>query len=237
MLKYVTTAAALKVFSASPVTRRLYRTLGNSIGNRRRRIGAMPNYYVERVKRMMRLIRQHELIRDGDRVFELGTGWLHWEALTLRLFFDIEAVLYDVWDNRQLGGLKNYVRQLGPHLGQVDGLTQVQQRRAQALIDEIGQLESFEALYKRLGFEYVVERSGSLARFRDSSFQLVVSGGVLEHVRKEAVPKLLGETRRVLKPGGWASHSIDTSDHLSHYDSTESKKRYLSVSEASWSYL
>ena len=32
--------------------------------------------------------------------------------MTLRLFYDIKAVLFDVWDNRQLGGLKNYIRQL-----------------------------------------------------------------------------------------------------------------------------
>jgi SAM-dependent methyltransferase len=237
MLKYVTTAAALRVFSAGPVMRGLYRKLGNGVGNRRRQNGVMPSYYLERVRRMVRLLGQHRFVKDGDRIFELGTGWLHWEALTLRLLFDIEAVLYDVWDNRQLGGLKNYVGQLGPLLTQVEGLTPAQISRAQRLIGEITKVESFEELYSRLGFEYVVEESGSLSRFRDGSVQLVVSGGVLEHVRSEALPTLIAETRRILNPGGFAIHSIDTSDHLSHYDGAESKKRYLSVSEASWRHL
>jgi len=194
----------------------------------------MPDYYPERVKRMLRLQRQHNIVSNGDRILELGTGWLHWEALTLRLFYDIKAVLFDVWDNRQLGGLKNYVRQLGSKLNDGFELSAAELSRARSIIDEILKVESFDQLYELLGFEYVIESSGSLCQFSDNSFQLVVSGGVLEHVKREALPLLIGETRRILKPGGWAVHSIDTADHLEHYDRTVSPKMYLSFSEETW---
>jgi len=186
---------------------------------------------------MLRLQRQHGIVKDGDRIMELGTGWLHWEALTLRLFYDIKAVLFDVWDNRQLGGLKNYVRQLGPMLNDGFDLSAPELKRAQSLIEAILKVESFDELYKLLDFEYVVQSSGSLAEFQPETFQLVVSGGVLEHVSRAALPTLLGETRRVLKPGGWAVHSIDTADHLEHYDRTVSPKMYLSFSERTWQLL
>src|SRR5438309_11896879 len=122
MVKYITTAIALRCFSSGPLMRRVYRRLGNTVGNKRRSSGAMPYYYVERVKRMLRLQKQHNIVREGDRIIELGTGWMHWEAITLRLFYDIEAVVFDVWDNRQLGALKNYVRQLGAMLNEDFGL-------------------------------------------------------------------------------------------------------------------
>src|SRR5438477_1702117 len=136
MVKYITTAVALKCFSSSPWMRSFYRNLGNSVGNKRRSSGVMPDYYPERVKRMLRLQRQNNIVRNGDRILELGTGWLHWEALTLRLFYDVEAVLFDVWDNRQLGGLKNYVRQLGAMLNNGFELSTVELNRAQPLIEE-----------------------------------------------------------------------------------------------------
>jgi SAM-dependent methyltransferase len=234
MVKYVTTAVALRGFSCSPLTRRLYRSLGNRVGNRRRSSGPMPRYYPERVKRMLRLQRQHKIVRDGDRIIELGTGWLHWEALTLRLFCDIEAVLFDVWDNRQLGGLKNYLRQLRPMLTGGFELSAEELKHAQSLIDAILKVNSFAELYNLLGFQYVIENSGSLRKFESNSFQLVVSGGVLEHVKRQALPTLIGETRKVLKPGGWAVHSIDTADHLEHYDRKVSPKMYLSFSEETW---
>jgi hypothetical protein len=146
----------------------------------------MPGYYADRLRRMLRLQKQHRIVNDGDRIMELGTGWLHWEALTLRLFYDVKAVLFDVWDNRQLGGLKNYLRQLRPLLVNSFGVTAAELRRAQSIIDQILQVTSFAELYDVLGFEYTIESSGSLKQFSNDSFQLVVSGGVLEHVKREA---------------------------------------------------
>ena len=128
MVKYISVAAALKAFSAGPQMRGLYRKLGNRAGNSRRMSGPMPRYYIDRVERVLRILSQHKIVRDGDRVIELGTGWLHWEALTLRLLVDVEAVLFDVWDNRQLGGLKNYVNQLLPLLKNGLDLTPAQRR-------------------------------------------------------------------------------------------------------------
>jgi SAM-dependent methyltransferase len=194
----------------------------------------MPSYYADRLKRMLRLARQYDIVRDGDRILELGTGWLHWEAITLRLFFEINAVLFDVWDNRQLGGMKNYLRQLSPMLNDGFGLFLAQVQRAQSIIQSILQVESFDQLYKLLDFEYCVESSGSLKKFSHGSFQLVVSAGVLEHVKEEAAPILIAETQRILQPNGWALHSIDTSDHLAHYDKDVSRKMYLSFSESTW---
>lgn len=237
MVKYVITAVALKSFSCGSLMRGLYRRLGNQVGNRRRGTGPMPAFYVDRIKRMLRLQKECSFVRNGDRIIELGTGWLHWEALTLRLFYDIEAVLFDVWDNRQLSGLKNYLLQLKPMLNDDFGLSATELKRAQSLIEAIIKVGSFAELYRLLGFEYVVESSGSLSQFPSGSFQLVVSGGVLEHVKRQALPLLIRETRRILKPGGWALHGINISDHLSHYDGRVSEKMYLSFSERTWSYL
>jgi hypothetical protein len=77
MVKYITTALAPKGFFYGPLTRRLYRRLGNAVGNKRRSSEAIPGYYPERVKRMLRLQRQHNIVSSGDRILELGTGWLH----------------------------------------------------------------------------------------------------------------------------------------------------------------
>jgi SAM-dependent methyltransferase len=237
MVKYVAAAVALKCLSVGKPTRRFYRALGNKIGNNRRSSGQMPSYYLERVRRTLQVANQHGIVRDGHRAIELGTGWLHWEALTLRLFWDVEAVLFDVWDNRQLGGLKNYWSQLRGLLESNVPATPAQVRRAKSVLDSVAKVDSFEELYERMGFRYVVQPDGSLDQFADASFDLVVSGGVLEHVHRNSLPALAAGTRRILRLGGIALHSIDTSDHLSHYDSSVSKKKYLSYSEPTWRLL
>jgi hypothetical protein len=217
--------------------RRVYRTVANHVGDRRRGIGVVPAYYLQRFKRIVRLNREHQIVGHGDRILELGTGWLHWEALTLRLLWDVQAVLFDVWDNRQLSGLKNYCRQLSAVLDHDLGLTTSEICRSTRILEQIAAVRSFDELYHHLGFEYVVRSDGRLDDFRDNTFRLVVSGGVLEHVQIDAVGGLMRDTYRVLTPGGWGVHSIDTSDHLSHYDASVSKKMYLRFSENTWKRL
>src|SRR5215472_17040171 len=113
MVKYHLTALALKGFSCCEPTRTLYRGLGNWLGARKRASAAMPSYYFERVQRnVATCLKYGPPLQANDLLLELGTGWIHWEALTLRLFFDFQAVLYDVWDNRQLIALKSFLRQL-----------------------------------------------------------------------------------------------------------------------------
>ncbi len=48
----------------------------------------------------------------------------------------------------------------------------------------------------------------------DGSVDLLLSKSVLEHVTAGAVPGLVDETYRVLRPGGAAVHMIDLRDHL-----------------------
>jgi ubiquinone/menaquinone biosynthesis C-methylase UbiE len=234
MLKYISTAAALKFFSSSKLMRNQYRRLGNALGGKRRCNETMPSYYPDRLKRMLRLAKQFEIVRDGDLILELGTGWLHWEAITLRLFFEIKAVLFDVWDNRQLGGIKNYLHQLSLLLSKDFGLSGDEIQRSHCMIKAILKVKSLHELYDLLGFEYHVEEAGNLNGFSDGSFRLIVSAGVLEHVKEQAVPTLIAETQRILEPKGWALHSIDTSDHLAHYDKSAPRKLYLRFSEPTW---
>jgi hypothetical protein len=195
----------------------------------------MPDYYVGRVKDMLQLARSHGIVRDGMRVIELGTGWLHWEAITMRMFFNIEAVLFDVWDNRQLAAMKNYIEQLGARLGEFEDLvSEGQLAEARHRIDLVLTSQSFEQLYGRLGFEYVVESSGKLTGLDGRSFDLVVSRGVLEHVNRQAALALCQETHRIMRDDGWVLHSINIGDHLANYDSRSHPKLYLSFPEPLW---
>ena len=233
MVKYVLTATALKAFSATPLTRRVYRSFGNSAGGKKRATEKAPEYYFERVNRMLALNRRFGFPKDGDRFLELGTGWMHWEALTTRLFFDIEGVLFDVWDNRQMSGLQNYIGQLEKRIDKLEATDQ-QKKRAAQWIPKIKQAQTFEDLYKLLGFTYIIEESGTLDKLPRSSFDVVVSAGVFEHIQASIVPGFVKGIGAALKPGGHSFHSINIRDHLYLYDRTANAKQYLQYSDQTW---
>ena len=234
MVKYVLAASGLKLFSSSSVAKSAYRTLGNTLGNRKRLRSGMPDYYVRRVARMLNLHQRFQIIGHGDRIVEIGTGWMHWEALTIRLFFDIEAILFDVWDNRQLPALKQYLTDFGRRVGTDLSVPPDQMRRVSKLIEEILRTRSFEELYDLLGFKYMVDKNGNLNRIESESVDFVVSAGVLEHVKRDHVGGLVKEFNRLLKPGGFSMHSINLGDHLQAYDRSVSEKNYLKYSDKIW---
>lgn len=233
MIKYCLTAMSLKAFSCTPLTRTMYRSLGNAVGGKRRATEAMPGYYLDRINRMLRLARKYGIPGNGTRLIELGTGWCHWEAITTKLFFDVSGTLYDVWDNRQMGALKNYVRQLEGSLDKIDADSS-QRASAQQMISAIKNIDTYDELYKTLGFEYVVDPAGKLNDIEKGTYDLVVSGGVLEHIYAEDAPDIVSNIGRLLRPGGYSVHSINIRDHLYLYDTTVSPKQYLQYSDRVW---
>ncbi len=233
MLRYIIAATCLKMFSSTPRTRRLYREIGNTLGARKRSRGLIPKYYFARVNRMLELNRRYRILQGGCKFLELGTGWLHWESITCRLFFDVDCTLYDVWDNRQLSGLKNYLFQFDTMLKDLNA-EETQLDRAHQLITKILEVRDFEELYQLLGFEYIIDESGKLKQFEDASFDIVVSGGVMEHIPASFVSEFVDNIARVLRPGGYSFHSINLRDHLYQYDITVSPKQYLRYSDRAW---
>lgn len=93
MIGYHLAALALKGFSCCEPARSLIRGLGNRLGGKKRTVCEMPGYYFERAERNITWRLKYGPLRADDLVLELGTGWVHWEALTLRLFFDFQAIL------------------------------------------------------------------------------------------------------------------------------------------------
>lgn len=233
MYRYYLTGLTLKLFSCCGFSKSVYRIIGNRIGAKKRTDGLLPYYYVVRVKRLVDSISKYKFLDNGGKILEMGTGWMHWEALTARLFFDFEATLFDVWDNRQLSGLKNFLRQIEPVIEEFN-VSAGKRERACQLIKRITSVESFDQLYELLGFTYVVDPSGIPNKFEHNSFDAIISAGVLEHVKKDYLPQMLSSIRNILKPCGYSIHSINLRDHLQPYSRMASSKQYLKYSEEHW---
>ncbi len=236
MIKYHATALALKGFSCCDPARSFCRGPGNWLGARKRTVKKMPSHYFERAERNISWCLKYASLGPEDLIVELGTGWVHWEALTLRLFFDFQAVLYDVWDNRQLNALKSFVRQLEERFGQKGFLEGCDFHRARSLVRRIEGVSSYDELYKMLGFRYVLDPSGLMENLPRGTFRVVISAGVLEHIPAATAPQFVSNIALLLKRGGLGIHGINITDHLSMYDPSASPKQYLAFSDSQWKF-
>jgi cyclopropane fatty-acyl-phospholipid synthase-like methyltransferase len=240
MFKYIMIALALKMFSISPQTKRLYRLLGNTLGQKRRVQHGLDRQHVDRAKRILELCERHHAIQKGDKLLEIGTGWIHWESTIIRLFYDVEITLFDVWDNRHFEAYKHYFGQLETIIDKELHMDTMRRERVHKLLQEISKASSFDEIYNLLGFRYVTNPSGTLKQFQDESFAVIFSCNVLEHVDRSILPKFIQDFHRLLKPGGLSIQKIDPGDHLAYlvqgyfYDKNVSQKNYLRYSDRVW---
>jgi SAM-dependent methyltransferase len=234
VIKYALATAALKGFSLSPGTRTAYRHFGNVVETvRRLRHTDLPDQYIKEAVRLSRFTQTYEALSDGDRVFELGTGFVHWDSIVVKLLADVRLTMFDVVDDRLWRVLPKYLIALREALPQL-GLAGDRQATAYQLIDRLLGTGSFEEAYEVLGAEYIMDADGSMAGLEAESYAVVVSLAVLEHVRAEILPQVIAETYRLLRPGGYAVHTVDLTDHYFYLDSTMPPKNYLRFSPATW---
>ncbi len=236
MNKYLMTALALKMFSMNSATKTIYRKLGNTIGANQRL--NLDTAYIDRGEWLYKHVKQYEIDQCKDKHFlEIGTGWMHFFSTYLRLFFDFEGTLFDVWDNRQLNALKSNFNQIAGQLSTENIFSDDDLAHAKIIINKIEHSNSFDELYKLLNFKYQMSPSASLDMLSDNYYDLIFSIDVLEHVSAPHLASSIDQYFRVLKPGGYTMHQIGVDDHLTHYASNNSKKNYLQFSDLKWNLL
>lgn len=233
MIRYHLAAAACKFFSLNRTTKRWYRdVLGNHFGAKKREKQGLTQAYIDRATLLLDLSRKHNSIGDGMRLLEVGTGWIHFYSMFLRLFYDMRVTVVDIWDNRQFGPFQKTFAQLDAVLDTAFDLTDDERKRAHGVLDFIAQANSFDEVYERLGFDYVID--GLLDTPASEAYDLIFSFHVIEHVFRKDVARHAGNMAGLLKPGGVQIHQIGIDDHLTHYDHSASMKQYLRYSNLRW---
>jgi SAM-dependent methyltransferase len=236
MLRYAGAVAASKILSTSDSTKRLYRFAGNKILERQRLKSAIPSRYIERAQSLVRTCLTHDAVHDGDKVLELGSGYVHWEATIVRLLCDVEVTLFDVWDDRLFKVWQQWLHELGDQVESL-GLPSERRKVAHDLLLDSREARSLDDMYALLNFRYVQDSSGLPDSLEHDAYSLAVSADVLEHVDRGLLPRFLSSVRTVLRPGGLAINQIDLVDHYSYFDPSTSPKAYYRFSDRVWRHL
>lgn len=78
------------------------------------------------------------------------------------------------------------------------------------------EFNSVSEMLELCGAQYLTEGVASLASIPTESVDFIWSQAVLEHVRLEQFVPMAAAWRRIIKPTGFASHSVDLKDHFNH---------------------
>lgn len=218
MIRYFAVPLVCKLFSLSSYTRRFYRILANIIGERIRISKGLNEFYISQAKEILQLLSKYQIGEKGEKILELGTGWMHFGSIVIRLFYDVKITTYDIRDNRQLSAVKKIFQEFGNMINDFVIVNALPQKYSYEMLNKIQKVKSFGELYALLGFKYIVNSQGNLDEFSSDTFDFIYSYTVLEHLDRRNAQNFIKNIYRLLKPGGYSFHHIDLGDHFAYYD-------------------
>ena len=154
--------------------------------------------WIERGSLITSFVERYVDLQPGSEVLEIGTGYVHWSALILKLMADINATLFDVVDNRFLDVFEMYAAELAPQIETL-GLPSNRLEEARSILASLGDASSFEEVYADLSWKYIIDETGTMNDLPTDGFDLVVSSDVLEHIDRGII-----DVRGRDVPGGQA---------------------------------
>lgn len=167
-------------------------------------------------------------VRDAATM-EIGTGWFPTLPICFWLAGARSCVTFDL--NRHLRPelTRRLVAVLAQHLNTIATAVGVP-------------LADIRSRYEKLGTDilttsqitYAFPADASHTDLPDHSIDIVFSNSVLEHVTVDALPAIMRETRRILRPSGVAVHCVACNDHYAHFDRSISYINYLRFSTEEW---
>lgn len=173
--------------------------------------------------------RNHDGPVAGARMFEFGAGWdLIGPLIMYGAGIDDQAVI-DVAPLLSLSLVGHAIRQYTALKSELEAAYGEELRSLGA--ESIG---SREELRQRFGIHYVAPCDAAATTLAADSVDFVSSTSTLQHVPEDQIAPILGECRRLLRPGAAMSCHIDMPDGFAQTDSSLSSYNFLKFSNRTW---
>lgn len=171
----------------------------------------------------------------ASRVFlEIGTGWFPTLPVCFYLAGASNCLTYDLNRYVHFGRTRRMFVRLESHLEDIAAKLGESYAVIHKRWEELLDANDCDEFLKRAHIEYQAPANASMTGLPASSVDVVFSNSVLEHVDRAALLPIMRESRRVLKPGGIAIHSVDCGDHYSYFDRAISPINFLQFEENEW---
>ena len=163
------------------------------------------------------------------RLYEFGAGW---DLITPIVFYGFGInyqTLVDIEAHMRLDNVNHTLDQYCRLRGCLEEF-------AGASLREIPRepLTDPTQLRERFGINYLAPCDARDTGLPADSFDFVSNTFTLEHIPRPDIAAILVECRRLLKPGGLISCSVDMQDHYSFFDNRISVYNFLKFSDRTW---
>lgn len=183
---------------------------------------------------VLELMRHGGVEVTGARMLEIGTGWYPVLPTCFALAGAAPSLSYDRVRHlrhetmvEMLRFLRTRTEVLAEHSGRDEAAVASD-------VDRFVGCGTLPEVLDALGLEYRAPGDASDTGLPAGSVEVVYSNSVLEHIPPEVLARIMGESVRVLVPGGAAVHAVNCGDHYAYFDRSITQINYLQYSERHW---
>jgi SAM-dependent methyltransferase len=170
----------------------------------------------------------------GLDYLEIGTGWYPTLPVCYALAGAGRCFTFDLNRHLDAAHALRLIEALPPHLPAIARASHRPLAEVEADFARLRDARGIDELLERARIDYRAPADASDTRLPESSVDVVYSNSVLEHIPGPIILRILEESRRVLRPGGVAIHSVNCGDHYAYFDRSITQINYLSYSESEW---
>jgi SAM-dependent methyltransferase len=171
---------------------------------------------------------------SGRTYLEIGTGWYPTFPTCFSLLGADRCLTYDLYRLLDFRLTQLMAARLSAHLGTIAQRTGVAEHDLRERLTTITEATDVDDFLQRARIEYHAPADASATTLPARSVDIVFSNSVLEHVTGDTLDALMRETRRLLKPGGLAIHSVNCGDHYAYFDRRITQINYLRYTDSQW---
>lgn len=182
----------------------------------------------------VRYLRDCDFHLDDATIVEIGSGWYPTLPICFHLAGVKTVISYDVVSHTDAKLTCRMVRALESHLDSIAGACDAPAAEVRDRYYKLRRAKNLKTLLELAGIELCAPADARSTNLASASVDLVYSNSVMEHVPKEVIGEIMGESRRILRPGGLALHNVACNDHYAHVDSSISFVNFLKYDELQW---
>jgi SAM-dependent methyltransferase len=173
---------------------------------------------------------------DDAAMLEIGTGWFPTLPLCFWLAGAKSCATYDLSRHLSAELTRHLVGSLTTHLDAIAQAASAASSRVRDRFDLLARddRKTAKEILAIANINYMAPGDAAQTGLPGGCMDIVFSNSVLEHVSPEALPAIMRETRRILRPTGVAVHCVACNDHYAHFDRSISYINYLRYSAREW---
>jgi SAM-dependent methyltransferase len=169
-------------------------------------------------------------------IVEVGTGWELVSPLVMSLFAPQVIYTYDHIRHLRFGITRKILEQLRTETAMICSLCNLDRVSVEKRVESLLEARELSELLERAGIVYVAPGDAANTGLPDKSVDLFFSCDTFEHLPEPILLAIVRESRRLLKTGGIAYHSIEPGDHYTYVDPSVSRIHFLKYSDRVWGF-